>query len=197
MRNAHLRENAAKLQEKEARIKMLTKERAGLVKQMPQPASEKEARLQADLQAKRQALATARQASAADKQKLQKIRDIRTRITAFRAQMTRFSSEIDEMLAEVGVLADNRDAFHPVFPHDTEPPLARREAALNAALSKRTGAADGPAEGTIRWLQKQIEELQKRESGGQGASGENQGRSVPRLYNQYRVRTDRQGDRAD
>ena len=159
-----LRENAAKLPEKKARIKTLTEERSGLVKQMPQPASEEEARLQADLQTKRQALATAQQASAADKQKLQKIRDIRTRITAFKAQMTRFSSEIDEMLAEAGVPADDRDAFHPVFPNDTEPPLTRREAALNAALSERTGAADDPAEGTIRWLQKQIEEMQKRES---------------------------------
>ncbi len=159
-----LRENAAKLQEKKARIKTLTEERAGLGKQMPQPASEEEAKLQADLQTKRQALATAQQASAADKQKLQKIRDVRTRITAFKAQMTRFSSEIDEMLAEAGVPVDDRDAFHPVFPHDTEPPLTRREAALKAALSERTGAADDPAEGTIRWLQKQIEEMQKRES---------------------------------
>ena len=159
-----LRENAVKLQEKKARIKTLTEEHAKLVKQMPQPASEEEARLQANLQTKRQALAAARQAAAADKQKLQKIRDIRTRTAAFKAQMTRFSSEIDEMLAEAGVLADDRDPFHPVFPHDTEPPLTRREATLNAALSERTGAADGPAEWTIRWLQKQIEEMQKRES---------------------------------
>ena len=159
-----LRENAAKLQEKKSRIKTLAEERAGLVKQMPQPASEEEARLQRNLQIKRQALATAQQASAADKQKLQRIRDIRTRITAFKAQMTRFSSEIDEILAEAGVLADDRDAFHPVFHYDTEPPLTRREAVLNAALSERTGASDGPAEGTIRWLQKQIEEMQKRES---------------------------------
>lgn len=159
-----LRENAAKLAEKKARIKTLTEERAGLVKQMPQSASEEEAKLQADLQTKRQALATAQQAVAADKQKLQKIRDIRTRITAFKAQLAKFSSEINEMLTDAGVPEDDRGAFRPVFPNDTEPPLARREAALNAALAERTGATDHPAEGTIRWLQKQIEELQKRES---------------------------------
>ena len=84
-----LRENAAKLQSKKARIKTLTEERAGLVKQMPPPASEEEAKLQAELQSMRQSLATAQQAAAADKQKLQKIRDIRTRIGAFKAQMAR------------------------------------------------------------------------------------------------------------
>ena len=78
--------------------------------------------------------------------------------------MKRFSSEIDEMLVEGGVPADDRSAFHPVFPHDTEPALARREAAISTALSKRTGATEDPEEGTIRWLQKQIEELQKQDS---------------------------------
>ena len=158
-----LRENAAKLQEKKARTKTLTEERAGLIKQMPQPASEEEATLQADLQTKRQALASAQQAAAADKQKLQKIRDVRTRIGAFKAQMARFSAEIDEMLEDAGVPADDRGAFHPVFPEDTEPPLVRREAALNAALTERAGTTENPAEGTIRWLQKQIEKLQKRD----------------------------------
>ena len=159
-----LRENAAKLQSKKARIKTLTEERAGLVKQMPPPASEEEAKLQAELQSMRQSLATAQQAAAADKQKLQKIRDIRTRIGAFKAQMARFSAEIDEMLEDAGVPADDRGVFHPVFPGDTEAPLVRAAAALNAALTERAGATENPAEGTIRWLQKQIEELQKRES---------------------------------
>ena len=159
-----LRENAAKLQEKKARAKTLTEERGGLVKQMPQPASEEEEKLQTDLQNKRQALTKAQQAAADDKQKLQKIRDVRTRIGAFRAQMARFSAEIDEMLEDAGVPAADRSAFHPVFPVDTEPPLVRREAALNATLMERTGATENPAKGTIRWLQEQIEELQKRES---------------------------------
>ena len=41
-----LRDNATKLTGKKARIKTLTEEREGLVKQMPQPASEEEAKLQ-------------------------------------------------------------------------------------------------------------------------------------------------------
>ena len=159
-----LRENAAKLPEKKSRINTLTEERVGLVKQMPQPASEEEAKLQRNLQIKRQDLASAQQASAADKQKLQKIRNIRTHIIAFEAQMRRFSFEIDEMLAEAGVPVDDRNAFNPVFPHDTETALARREAVLAAALRERTGATDDPAEGTIRWIEKQIEEMQKQES---------------------------------
>ena len=158
-----LRENSSKLREKRARVKMLTDERAGLVQQMPKPASKEEATVQTDLQTKRKALAKAQQASATDKQKLQKIKDTKMRIIAFKAQMTRFSSEIAKILSEVGVPADARDIFRPVFLHDTEPPLTRREAELKAALSERMGAAADPAKGTIRWLQKQIEELQKRE----------------------------------
>lgn len=159
-----LRENASKLGEKKARIRTLEDERAGLVKQQPKPKSEEEAKLQADLQAKRQALAAAQQLAGADKQKLQKISDIRTRVGAVKAQLVRFSSEIDEALADAGVPEAERAAFHPAFPADTEAPLARREAALKAAVVQRTGAAENPAEGTIRWLHNQIEELQKRES---------------------------------
>ena len=131
---------------------------------MPKPASEEEAKLQEELQTKRRALATAQQAAAADKQKLQRIRDARTRIAAFKAQMARFSAEIDEMLEHAGVPADDRGAFHPVFPEDTEPRLVRRETVLNAALTERVGAAENPAEGTICWFRKQIEVLEKRES---------------------------------
>ena len=159
-----LREQAAKLPEKMTRIKTLTAERAGLVKQLPRPASEEEKRLQTDLQAKQKDLAAAQQASAADKQKLQKIKDIRTRIRAFKTEMTRFSSEINAMLVEAEVPVDDRDAFHPIFPHDTEPPLSRKERELTVALTKRMGAVVDPAVGTIRWFQKKIDELQKRES---------------------------------
>lgn len=159
-----MRDNAAKLREKKQRLKMLDEERQGLVKQLPKPASEEEAKLHEDLQAMHQALATTQQAAGADKQKLQNIKNIRTRIGAFREGMARFSSEIDDALARVGVPEDERAPFKPAFPGDTEAPLARRESAFNKALANRVGAPDNPAEGTIRWLQKRIEELQKRES---------------------------------
>ena len=159
-----LRDNAAKLKSKKARIKTLTDERAGLVKQIPPPASKEEAKLQAKLQSIRQSLASAQQAAAADKQKVLKIRDIRTRVGAFKSQLARFSGEIGEMLKSAGVPADDRGVFHPVFPGDTEPPLVRTEADVNASLTKRAGATENPAEGTIRWLQKQIEDLQNLQS---------------------------------
>ena len=159
-----LRDNASKLQEKKDRLKTLAAERAGLVKQIPPPATEEEAKLQADLQKGRQALADAQQATAADKQKLQRIVDLRTRIAAFKAQMATFAAELHETLDYVGVPADDRDAYHPAFPHATEPPLARREATLNAAIQRREGTAEAPLEGTIRWLRNNISELEKRES---------------------------------
>ena len=159
-----LRDNAAKLQEKKARIRTLTEERGGLVKQMPKPVSKEEKKFHEKLQTRRQALAAAQSWAASNKQKLQKIKDIRTRVRAFHGQLAKFSAEIDKMLEDAGVPTDDWGAFHPVFPKDTEPPLARREAALIAALNKGLGTADSPEEGTIRWLKKQIEELEKRES---------------------------------
>ena len=151
-----LRDNEAKLGEKKTRITTLGEERAGLVWQMPEPTSEEDSKLQLDLQTHRQALATAYHEAADDKQKLQKIKDIRTRKGAFRSQLARFSVEIDEMLENAGVPAEEWGAFHPVFPEDTEPLLVRREAALTSALEERADATEDPAEGTIQWLGKQI-----------------------------------------
>ena len=159
-----LRDSASKLQKKKDGLKTLAAERDGLTKQIPPPATEEEAKLQADLQIKRRALADAQQATAADKQKLQRIADLRTRIVAFKAEMATFAVEIQEMLDYVGVPADDRDAYRPAFPHDTDPPLARREATLNADVQQRQGAADPPLEGSIRWLRNTMAELEKRES---------------------------------
>jgi energy-coupling factor transporter ATP-binding protein EcfA2 len=157
-------DNARKLPDKKARIRTLTEERAGLLKQLPQAASAQEAEIQADLQTKRQALAVAQRAAAADKQKLQKIADVRTRLAAFRAQMARFYAEIEPALIETGLSEADRAAFRPEFPSDTEPPLARRESDIRRSLSQREGAAENPAVNTIRWLQVQIDALMRRES---------------------------------
>ena len=159
-----LRDNAIKLPQKKARIKALTDERSGLVKQTPKPASEEERKLQKELQDNRQALATSQQVAAAEKQKLQKIKDIRTRLSAFRAQMGRFSTDIDEMLSQAGVPEADWATFHPVFRADTEPPLARWEAKLNTSLVALFGSRDNPTKGTMLWLHNQIEDLQKQES---------------------------------
>lgn len=159
-----LRDNASKLPEKKSRIKTLASERAGLLKQLPKAASEKEAKIQTELQSKRQALASTQQEAATDKQKIQKISDIRTRIVAFKAQMARFYSEMEGTLNEVGIPESDRATFRPVFSTDTAPALTRRETELSRSLAKRQGAQENPAEGTIRWLQVQIEALVKLES---------------------------------
>jgi hypothetical protein len=159
-----LRESAAKLPEKKARIKTLIEERDGLTKQLPKAASPEEARIQKDLQGKRGALIIAQQAAAVDKQRLQKISDIRTRMSAFKSQMTRFYSEIEVLLKEAGIPETDRPSFRPVFATDTESPLARREVELKWSLAQRDGAAENPAEGTILWLQLQIKGLLQRDS---------------------------------
>jgi energy-coupling factor transporter ATP-binding protein EcfA2 len=159
-----LRDNAATLPEKKARIKTLTEERDGLTKQLPKAASPEEARIQKELQDKRRELTIAQQAAAVDKQKLQKITDLRTRLAAFKSQMTQFYSEIEGLLKEAGVPEADRAFFRPGFLTDTEPPLARREAELKKSLAQRDGDTERPAQGTIRWLQQHIQALLRLES---------------------------------
>ena len=182
-----LRDSAAKLPDKKARIKTLTEERAGLVKQLPQAASAQEAKVQGvharvahqpSLQTPLNAYQhvrtcrakgarsrdSAQQEVAAEKQRLQKIADVRTRVASFKMQMARFYADIQPILREVGVPDDDRAAFHPAFPGDTEPALVRRESAIRNAIAQREGSIENPAEGTIRWLSAQIEALMKIES---------------------------------
>lgn len=159
-----LRENAKKLPEKKARIKALQDEEVGLVKQMPKPATEAEKKLQKELQDRRNQLTTVQQSIATDRTQIQKLTDIRTRVSAFKSQITRFTSEIDSLLKEAGIPSADMDAFRPAFAKDTDAPLSRRKAALDADIKKKEGAAEQPAEGTLRWLEAQIKKLTETES---------------------------------
>jgi energy-coupling factor transporter ATP-binding protein EcfA2 len=159
-----LMDNSKKLGDKKARIKNLQDEETGLVKQMPKAATPEEQRAQAQLLLRRTALAALQQAVAADKQRIQKASDIRTRVSAFNAQIGRFVQEINALLNEAGVPQVDRAAFWPAFPGDTEGPLARRTEALQASIAKQEGALERPVEGTINWLQSQITSLTVQES---------------------------------
>ena len=159
-----LLDNVRRVPEKKNRIKTLTQERDGLEKQIPPPSNEEERRRQVALQRMRAAQATIRQVIAADKHKLQKVAAIRSRVNAFRVQMQRFRHELETLLVEVGVPEADRAPFSPDFPTDTEPPLARLSEALQQAIALREGAAEDPAENTLRWLERQITTLVERET---------------------------------
>jgi energy-coupling factor transporter ATP-binding protein EcfA2 len=159
-----IRDNATKLDEKKARIKNLREEETGLAKQMPKAATPEEQRAQAQLQQRRNALATLQQAVAADKQRIQKVSDIRTRVSAFNTQIGRFVQDINTLLNDAGVPQDDRQVFRPAFPGDTEGPLVRRIEALHVSIAKQEGALERPVEGTINWLQTQIISLTVQES---------------------------------
>jgi hypothetical protein len=159
-----LRENKDKLPEKKTRLKTLREERAGLAKQMPKAASPDEKRVQEELQQKRTALAAAQQEVAANKQKTQKIVDIRTRLATARAQAARWDAELATLLAEVGVPEGDRAAFKLMFSGDTESPLHHRSLALAAAIAAKLGDEEKPAAGTIRALEREIKVLAEKES---------------------------------
>ncbi|MCL5801442.1 MAG: hypothetical protein M1283_02800 [Gammaproteobacteria bacterium] len=159
-----LREKERAVPEKKKSIKTLADERKGLEKQLPKAASKEEEKTQKALQEKRTALSALQKEAGVDKQKLQKIRDIRTALTSFTARMGRFYSELEPDLKEVGIPEAERAVFKPTFPGDTEKPLAAREAAIKISIAKREGDAENPAQGTIKAIEKEIAELAKKES---------------------------------
>ena len=159
-----LRNDVAKLPDKNAKIKTLTSEREGLVKQIPKPTSKNEKELQQTLQAYRTALTTLGQTAAAEKQKLQKIKDIRIRVNAFSIQMGRFSNEIDELLRQVGTPEHELVLFHPTLSTNIEQSLTDRETEIKQKIETLFGNKESPAKETIEWFRREIAELEKQES---------------------------------
>lgn len=158
-----LRDLLKKLPEKRTRVKTLLTEQDGLTKQMPKSATPEEEQLLKDLQQKRDALAKVQQDAALLKQKLQKIADIRSRITTFTAQMDRFYQQLEPTLIEVGLPKSEHSKFKPAFANDPHQPLITREAEINKQIATLEGA-EPPAAGTIKKLNAEIEALAKRET---------------------------------
>ena len=157
-------ENFLKLGEKRGRIEALTKEREGLLNQLPLPATKEEADRQEDLRNKREALARIQRTIADEKQRLQTITDIRSKVHAFRKRIRWFVTELDTMLESAGIPEDERRAFRPNFPADTEGPLARRSEVLNQSIAQHQGAIENPAKDTLHRLEMQINALVEMET---------------------------------
>ena len=157
------RELNAKLPEKQARLHALVIERDGLGKQIPPASSPEEKLVQDELQKKRQALTKAQQNAASQKQHLQRIIDLKTRIGAFRSQMSRFHSDMTTALTEAGIPALVHENYLPVFKGDVDTPLVTHTSAVEQRLAQLEGL-EPPAEGTIKKLQADIDNLMKRET---------------------------------
>lgn len=158
-----LRDLLAKLPEKKTRMKTLNEEREGLVKQMPAAASPEEKKLLEELQSKRGALTKVQHQAATEKQLLQRVADLKTRLAAFKSQMERFYQEIEPTLIELGVPNTEHESFKAEFKGDTDSPLDKRVNAIKGKLKALEGG-EQPAEGTIKRLNAEIEGLMKRET---------------------------------
>lgn len=157
-----IRDLQAKLPEKHTRLQTLKIERDGLTKQIPAPASEAERKLMADLQAKREALTAVQQKAGAEKQAIQRVTDLETRVSAFGLAMDRFYDELKVALKEAGIPEAEWAAFKPGFAHDYRRPLRERDAVIRHNLSALEGG-DPPADGTIRKIAAEIADLSKQE----------------------------------
>lgn len=159
-----LRDSVKKLGDKKTKIKTLTDEKEGLLKQMPKPASEAEQKLQKELQEKRNTLVALQQSIATDRQKLQKVEDIRTRVSSFKSQIAKFIFEIDALSKDASIPDSDKPSFHPSFSSNTDEPLRRKIETLNTDIKKKEGLAEQPTEGTVQWFMAQIKLLTERES---------------------------------
>lgn len=158
-----VRDLVQKLPEKRTRLKTLKEERDGLAKQMPKPATDAEKKVLEELQEKRGALTKVQQQAANEKQNLQRVQDIKTRLTGFKSQMERFFRELEPALTEIGVPDVERVNFQPEFKGDVDGPLAKRVTAINTKLAAIEGT-DPPANNTIKKLQAEIELLMQSET---------------------------------
>ena len=159
-----LREQINKVAEKTAKTKTLKEEGDGLTKQIPAPASAEEAKAQKELEAKRLALSTLQQAIATDKQKLQKLSDVRSRISAFQTQINSFNVELTKLLQAADIAVSDHATFRPRFSGDWESVLGKRETDLRTVVSAREGSIENPSGGTVRALQTEIKTLMDRET---------------------------------
>jgi energy-coupling factor transporter ATP-binding protein EcfA2 len=154
-----LREQVNKVGEKKERIKALTAERDGLIKQMPAATSPVEAKAQSDLQDKRTALASLQQTIATFKQKLLKLSDVRSRASVFQTQINSFHTELTKLLHAADVSPSDFVAFKPQFAAHWESILVKREDELRKLISASEGVAQNPPPGTVFALQAQIKAL--------------------------------------
>lgn len=138
-------------------IQTLTTERTGLISQMPTPATEAEAKLQTETQQRRTELSDVQQLVGAEKQKLQKIADIRSRLSTFKTQIVRFNAEMDVLLRDAGVVESK--AFRPQLPIEADAVLTQRTIEIQRTIGEKEGALENPTSGTIRWLVARINKL--------------------------------------
>ena len=159
-----LRDNRSKLAEKRNRIKALDREKNGLEKQILVTDFSEEAVIERNLQVKRENLSQQQQVVARNRHILQKISDIRMRISAFRIQMNKFFVELKTQLHDVGLLESEYEKFEPIFYGDAESPLASLENRLKNLIREKMGSSDNPEEGTIAYLQAEINNLDVRQT---------------------------------
>ena len=145
--------------ERRAKESSLLKEREGVVSQIPPTASDQEAKIAAELQIERDALAKLIDSVATEREKLLRLDQLAEKVTAFQANMDRFWNGIAAELKALGIPEEAWSAFRPNFPSDTAVPIGRRKADLLAAIGQMEGDPTNPAPGTLHAHQARVHEL--------------------------------------
>lgn len=156
--------NQKRQADRRARIQALEKEASGLTKQVPPAKTPEEAKRQEQTKAARGALARLVAETAADKERLVKVSNLKTKVAAFATNMNKFVSEMHPLLVELGVSDADRRSFQPGFQGDPDSVLTKVEQGIRAQIAAREGAQDKPAAGTIRKHQQDLQALNDQET---------------------------------
>lgn len=155
-----LRGNRLTVPEKRQRLAALEKESDGLQKQIPAAQNAEEAKIQEQLLKSRNNLIVLQAAAARDKQLLLKIASIAARVASFSKEIDRFNVDLQAALMEVGLPAEENQAFRVEFRADLTGALKKRVTAIDKKIADREGNADDPPVGTIARITRDISSLE-------------------------------------
>lgn len=159
-----LLDRRATLSERRARFEALTKEREHLIKQLPTAASPEEAKAAEALTAMQDKLNKVLRTVGQYREALVRLDTIADRVTAFEKDMARFHDMIVAELPMFGVDGVELEAFRPAFRGDVHAPLHAAMERIKAQVAVAEGLPDHGQQGTVRALQKAVEELKEKTS---------------------------------
>ncbi len=159
-----LRDNEASVGDKKKRISALEEEKANLQAQIPEATSTAEEERRKRLSERREVLRDLEHKIGSQKQQLQKVSDVRSRLDELKSQISRFAYEIGPLLNDLGIPATEQQQFIPAFASAPEQMLERIERTLTEHLDELQGSREAPKPGTLLQLRAELTALVQEET---------------------------------
>ncbi|MET4356421.1 hypothetical protein ABIC08_006384 [Bradyrhizobium sp. RT9b] len=145
--------------ERRAKEAALLKEREGVVSQIPPATSDEEAKVAAELQTERDALAKLIDLVGTQRETLLRLDQLAEKFAAFQGEMDRFWNGIAPELRTLAIPEEHWNAFRPSFQGDVAAPIDHRKAEISASITQLEGDVTSPAHGTLHFHQTRVRQL--------------------------------------